>query len=143
MVGRMIRLLSRTQILVLGLFVGIWIALVGILVLSPDVYSQSLRLERGDARMIEVLFLAALSILIALLMIGVIRRWRWTFWLLIIAFLFGVLRVPASILQLIGLVPASGPVWYEALQGAIGVIQFLIALAMLAGYRKAGRWGDV
>ena len=93
--------------------------------------------------MIEVLFLAALSVLIALLMIGVLRRWRWTFWLVLFAFLFGVLRVLASILQFIGLLPASGPVWYESLQGAIGMVQFLIALAMLVGYRKSGPWGDV
>ena len=75
--------------------------------------------------------------------IGVLRRWRWTFWLVLFAFLFGVLRVPASILQFIGLLPASGPVWYESLQGAIGMVQFLIALAMLVGYRKSGPWGDV
>jgi len=40
------------------------------------------------------------------------------------------------------MVPASGPAWYEALQGGIGLVEFLIAIAMLAGYRKAGVWGD-
>jgi len=34
------------------------------------------------------------------------------------------------------------PTWYEALQGAIGVAQFLVALAMFSGYRKAGPWGE-
>jgi hypothetical protein len=28
-----------------------------------------------------------------------------------------------------------------ALQAVVGLIQFVIALAMLAGYRKAGVWG--
>jgi len=37
---------------------------------------------------------------------------------------------------------ASGPTWYVALQGLIGVVQVLIAIAMLAGYRKGGVWGD-
>lgn len=79
--------------------------------------------------------------LIAVLVIGIVRRWRWAFWLIMVAFLFGVLRLPASALQLAGLMPATGPNWYEALQGIIGLVQFLIALAMFSGYRKAGVWG--
>jgi len=81
--------------------------------------------------------------LIAVLVIGIVRRWRWAFWLIMVAFLFGVLRLPASALQLAGLMPATGPNWYEALQGIIGLVQFLIALAMFSGYRKAGVWGAV
>ncbi len=125
----------------LGFLVVVWIALVAILVVSPDVYAQTLRLAPGDLTTIEVVFLVALSALIATLVVGVLRRWRWTFWLILVAFLFGVLRVPAPALQLVGLMPATGPTWYEALQGAIGVVQFLIALAMFVGYRKAGVWG--
>lgn len=139
--GQAGRILNRTQLLVLGFFVLVWIALVAILAFSPDVYAHALSLAPGDIRMIEVGFLVALSALIALLVIGVLRRWRWAFWLILVAFLFGVLRLPASALQLVGLMSATGPIWYEALQGAIGVAQFLIALAMLSGYKKAGVWG--
>jgi len=135
-------ILNRTQLLVLGFFVLVWIALVVILVVSPDVYAQSLRLAPSDGRTNEALFLVALTALIALLVFGVLRRWRWAFWLILVAFFFGVLRLPASILQLIGMMPATGPTWYEALQGAIGVAQFLVALAMFSGYRKAGPWGE-
>ncbi len=127
--------------LVLGFFVVVWIALVAILVVSPDVYAQTLRLAPGYLKTIELVFLVALSALIAGLVVGVLRRWRWVFWLILVAFLFGVLRLPASALQLVGLMPATGPAWYEALQGVIGVVQFLIAVAMFLGYRKAGVWG--
>ena len=133
--------LNRTQVLVIGFFGLVWAALVAILVLSPEVYTQTLRQVGGDSRLIEASFLIALSAFIALLVVGVYRRWRWTFWLILVAFFVGVLRLPAPALQLAEIVPASGPTWYEALQGAIGVVQFLIALAMLAGYRKAGVWG--
>jgi len=134
-------LLNRIQMLVLGFFALVWMALIAILVLSPDVYAHALR-QGGEDVGIETLFLLVLSALIAVLMLGVFRRWQWTFWLILIAFFFGVLRLPASALQLLGMVPASGPAWYEALQGGIGAVQFLIAIAMFVGYRKAGVWGD-
>lgn len=126
----------------MGFFLCVWFGLVAILVLSPNVYSQTLRLAPGHLLVIEVVFLVALSAFIGLLATGLLKRWRWVFWLILIAFLFGILRVPASVLQLVGLVPATGPIWYEALQGVIGAVQFVIALAMLAGYRKNGVWGD-
>jgi hypothetical protein len=134
--------LNRTQLLVIGFFVSVWIALAAILALAPQAYAQTLRQVGGDNRAIEASFLIALSALIAFLVVGVFRRWRWTFWLVLVAFFFGVLRIPASVLQLAGILPASGPTWYETLQGAIGIVQFLIALAMFVGYRKAGIWGE-
>jgi len=142
MLGQAGSTLNRTQLMVLVFFVCVWIGLVAILVFSPDVYSQTLKSAPGDVRVVEVLFLASLSTFLILLGVGVLRRWRWTFWLILIAFLFGILRVPASVLQLNGLLPATGPGWYEIVQGTIGGVQFAIALAMLAGYRKAGPWAD-
>lgn len=125
-----------------GFFAFVWIALVAILALSPEVYTQALRGIGGDRFLVGASFLAALSVLIGLLIVGVFRRWRWTFWLVLIAFFFGVFRIPASVLELAGMIPASGPAWYEVLQAVIGVIQFLIAIAMFAGYRKSGVWGE-
>ena len=133
---------NRTQLLVIGFFVLVWIALAAILVFSPEVYAQTLRKVGGDGSAVEGSFLIALSALIAVLVVGVFRRWRWTFWLLLIAFFFGVLRLPAFGLQLAGVMPSGGPTWYESLQGVIGAVQFLIAIAMFAGYRKSGVWGD-
>lgn len=120
----------------------VWIAFLAILVLSPEVYTVTLRKVGGDILAIKALSLIALSVLIALLIVGVFRRWQWTFWLILIAFFLGVLRLPATALQLAGILPASGPNWYEALQGVIGAVQVLIAIGMFAGYRKAGVWGD-
>jgi hypothetical protein len=61
----------------------------------------------------------------------VVRAWRWTFWLILVAFLAGLLRVPASALELIGVLPANGPTWYVLLQAGIGLVQFVIGLAMI------------
>jgi hypothetical protein len=139
---RFSKILNRTQLLVVGFLALVWIALVAILVFAPEVYTQTLRRVGAGSGGIEASFLIVLSALIVFLVVGVFRRWRWTFWLVLVAFFFGVLRLPASALQLAGTIPASGPTWYEALQGVIGAVQFLIAIAMFAGYRKAGVWGD-
>jgi hypothetical protein len=74
---------------------------------------------------------------------GVVRRWRWTFWIVLVAFVLdGALRVPASVLQLAGVLPPTGPAWYALLQAILGVVQVAIGLAMLAGYWRAGAWGS-
>jgi hypothetical protein len=134
-------MVNRTQVLVLGFLLLAWTSLLIILAAAPAVYDQALRLPTGDRRTAEIGFLAAISGLIALLGVGVVRRWRWTFWLVLVAFLFGVVRVPVAILQLTEILVAGAPTWYVALQGLLGVLQFAIGLAMVAGYRRAGIWG--
>jgi len=73
--------------------------------------------------------------------IGVLRRWRWAFWLIMVAFLAGVLRVPVAGLQVTGVLDADGPTWYVLFQGLLGVVQFVIGLTMVAVYRRDGIWG--
>jgi hypothetical protein len=136
-------IVNRTQALVLGFFLTVWASLVVILAAAPDVYDEALKLPPSRVRWAKIAFLIALSAFIALLSIGVVRRWRWTFWLILVAFLFGVLRVPVAILQLAGVLRASTPTWYVVFQGLIGLAQLAIGLAMLAGYRRSGVWGTV
>jgi hypothetical protein len=135
-------MVNRTQALVLGFFVLAVASLLVILVAAPEVYDQALRLPTGS-RAVKIGFLAALVGLIALLGVGVVRRWRWLFWLILVAFLAGVLRVPVAILQLAGAQAAPGPGWYVVFQGLLGVVQFAIGLVMVAGYRRAGVWGTL
>ena len=122
----------------LGVFLVAWVSLLVILVAAPDVYDQALSLP--DGRGTELAFLAALSGLIGLLVVGVVRRWRWTFWLILVAFLFGVLRVPVAVLQLTGVLAAHTPAWYVLYQGLLGVAQCGIGLVMVVDYRRSGAW---
>jgi hypothetical protein len=130
--------INRTQALVLGFFVLVWATLVALFAVTPEIYYRAMKLSSAGA---GLLFLVGISAFIALLGIGVLRRWRWTFWLIAVAFLFGVLRIPASVLTLKGVLPADGPPWYVLYQGFLGLVQFAIALLMLVGYRRAGTWG--
>lgn len=134
-------MINRTKTLVLTLFAVYWVAVVTILVAARDVYDQAARLPGGNQRLAEVSLLLVLTALFALLSTGVIRGWRWAFWLILVAFLGGILHVLTATLQLVGVMAEDGPGWYVVFQVVVGLIQFVIALAMLAGYRKAGVWG--
>jgi hypothetical protein len=133
-------MVNRTQTLVLGFFVVVWVSVLVILVATPEVYDLALWLP-ADHRMVELAVLAGLSGFIGLLVAAVVRRWRWAFWLILVAFLFGVLRVPVAVLQLTGVLASNVPAWYVVFQGLLGVVQFGIGLVMAVGYRRAGAWG--
>jgi hypothetical protein len=137
-------MMNRTKALVLGLFAAYWVTIVVILVAARALYDRLLAQAMpfsGNPRPAEIGTLLALSVLLALLSTGVIRGWRWTFWLILVVFLIGIVRVFTSALQLAGIMPRQDSAWYVAFQAIVGLIQFGIALAMLAGYRKAGVWG--
>ena len=137
--------MTRIKVLVLALFSVYWVIVVVILVAARDVYDQALPQEAvrlaGNQRLAEIGVLLVATAFFAGISIGVIRGWRWTFWLILVVFLVGIWRVPASALQLALIVPSQDPAWSVVLQAVVGLIQFIIALAMLAGYRKAGVWG--
>ena len=124
----------------LGFVVAAWIALLAILALAPDIYAQALK-PLGQTRAVQTSFFVVLTVFIALLAVGVLRRWRWMFWLIAVAFLAGPLRTLASILELVRIVPTGGPGWYVVFQGVIGLVQLGIGLALVRGYRRAGAWG--
>jgi hypothetical protein len=135
-------MINRVQALVLGFLLMAWISLLAILIAAPEVYEPRLRSLPGAQRMVEIVFVVVLTAFIVLLSIGTLLRWRCTFWLILIAFLFGVLRIPVAVLQLSGQMPPEGPPWYVIFQGVLGVLQVLIALAMVLGYRRSGAWGS-
>jgi len=132
---------NRTQALVLGFGALAWVSLVVILVGAPEVYAETLSRLPADLHTAVAGFLALISAFMGLLAIGVLRRWRWIFWLLTVAFLGGALHVPAALLELTGVLPTVDPTWYVLLQAVVGLVQFVIGLLMVAGYRRAGTWG--
>jgi hypothetical protein len=141
--ARPIAALNRTQGVVLVFFMLVWVGLLAIVALAPDTFDQTLtQLPFAQSRTVELAFVGTISIFLIILSIGVVRRWRWLFWMILIAFASGVLRLPISVLELTGAIALQGPAWYVAFQGGIGVVQFVIALAMLRAYRRGGTWGE-
>jgi hypothetical protein len=79
-------------------------------------------------------------VFIALLMIGVLLRWRWLFWLVLVAFSAMILDVPATILQLAGVLPVLFPLWYSLCRIGISLIAVGIGIWMFHLYRHHGVW---
>jgi hypothetical protein len=127
-------------VLVLAFFAAYWVMVVAMLLAARPLYDQILSLS-GNQAQAEIPALAVLTALLGTLSIGVIRGWRWTFWVILVVFMTGLLRALYSALQLTAIVPRQGPVWYVVLPGPIGLVQFCIAVVMLAGYRKVDGWG--
>src|SRR3954469_24719635 len=90
-----------------------------VLLTAPEVYDDGslATLDQGVAGEIAVLVL--LSTFLGLPAVGVLPRWRWIFWLILIAFLLGLARVPVAVLELIGRLAPAGPAWYVVLQGGL------------------------
>jgi hypothetical protein len=132
---------NRTQALVLGFFALMWISLALIMLVAPQAYDETFRRVPTDLSIAKAGFLAIITALMGLLSIGVLRRWRWIFWLLTVAFLTGALHVPAALLQLTGVLPTADPAWYVVLQALVGLVQVALGLLMVAAYRREGTWG--
>jgi hypothetical protein len=72
--------------------------------------------------------------------VGILRRWRWLFWCLLLAFGVSVLRVPILAAQWAGLGGSGEPAWYDLARGAVSLLQGGIAAWMVALYRRYGVW---
>lgn len=138
-------MIGRIKVVVLALLAAYWLFVLVLLVADRPVFDQILSGQvkvSTDRPPVEIATVLVLTLLLSLISAGVVRGWRWTFWLILVVFLAGILRVPAAALELAGEAPKPGPSWYVALTAVLGLTQFCIALAMLIGYRRAGMWSD-
>ena len=98
--------LNRTQLLVVAFIVCAWLTLVVLYVGAPGVFRQAMRLD-PESQEVGGAALAAISVLVAVVTTGVMRRWRWLFWLLVVALLAGIARPVVFALEITGVVTPS------------------------------------
>ena len=138
------RILSRRlQGILIAFFLIAVLFLLVVYLTDPSIYANTLLLKPSptDRYPLPVtLFLVVILVFIAVLIVGVLRHWRWLFWLILIAFGFSILEVPATILQLAGVVPSLFPVWYSLSRMGVAIIQVGIAVWMVQIYRQCGIW---
>jgi predicted MFS family arabinose efflux permease len=137
------RLVRRLERLLLAFFLLATLFVVVVYVAAPSIYTETLMLEPAPTDRYPLratLFLVGIVVFIAVLMVGVVCHWRWLFWLLLVAFGCMVLEIPATILQLTGVVPHLFPVWYSLCRIGVSMIAVVIAVWMLQIYRHHGVW---
>ena len=114
-------------------------SVLAIYLVVPGVYDDVLR-TRGAA----LPLLLAIVLWVGLLAIGIVHRWRWVFWILLVAFLASAIAIPVGALQLAGIVPgAIGPRWYGVLRLLISAVELGLGIWMVLVYRRTRRtWGQ-
>jgi hypothetical protein len=135
----------RLQIGVIAFFAVVALSLVVIYVLRPEVYTQALgaRVQATEPHpLIATMFCTAILIFIALLIVGVLRRWRWIYWLLALAFVLSALQVPAGALELAGVLPNPFPAWYTIYRSVIAVGELALGIWLLVVWRRWGVWAE-
>src|SRR5215472_3972855 len=133
----------RLEKAVIAFFILDALSLLVVYLADPAIYAQSLSLTSSPADRYPVpvtLFLAGVLVLITLLSFGVVRHWRWLFWLILIAFTGSVIQIPVEGLQLLGVFPNLYPVWYSLFRVGVGFIELGFAFWMIQTYRHRGVW---
>lgn len=113
---------------------------------EPAIYVTTLlgtaSTSAGDAHLPAVTaFMLAILAFVGVLGVEIVRRWRWLFWLILVAFSASVLQIPAAALELAGILPISAPAWYVVARGLVACVQVAIAVSMIRLYRRCGLAG--
>lgn len=133
----------RLEQALIAFFVGCALFVIVLYAVAPSIYTTSLMLTSSPTErypLLVTLFLVALLAFIAFVIIGVVRHWHWLFWLLLLAFGFSILAIPATILQLMGIIPDSFPAWYSLSRMGVALLEVGLAVWMFHIYRHYGVW---
>ena len=127
----------------IAFFILAALSLLVVYLADPAIYAQSLSLTSSPADRYPVpvtLFLVGVLVLITLLSFGVVRHWRWLFWLMLVAFAGSALQIPVTLLQIADVLPSSDPLWYSLFRMEGAVVELALAVWMISIYRREGVW---
>ncbi len=131
------------EMAVIAFFILAALSLLVVYLADPAIYAQSLSLASSPAERYPVpvtLFLVGILAVIALLILGVVRHWRWVFWLMLVAFASSALQIPVTLLQITDVLPTADPLWYSLFRMGVAMAEIAIAVWMIHIYRHAGVW---
>ena len=134
----------------LAFFALVTLSLIVVLIADPSLGGEILSLSPSAASSYPVfatLFLVGVLALIAVLIVGVRRHWRWMFWIILLAFSAALLDILVTLLQLAGVqlpgvLSSPYPVWYSLYRMGIACLQVGIALWMWRIHAQHGVWAQ-
>jgi hypothetical protein len=137
------RLSHRLQLTLLAFFLLAALFLIVVSIAASSIYTNTLLLlpaPTGRSPAATTLLLVGVGLFLALMMIGVLHRWHWVFWLVLVAFGGMILDLPATLLQLTGGLPNLFPLWYSLCRMGASLSAVGICLWMFHIYRHLGAW---
>ncbi len=141
--GRQHGRVGQLEHLLLAFFVVCALSLVLVYLIDPSLYTAKLLLTSSPTERYPLpasLFLGGVLVFIAVVMVGVMQHWRWVFWLLLVAFACSILEIPATLLQVMHVLPGRPPLWYGLYQMSVALLETGFALWMIRVYRSHGVW---
>jgi hypothetical protein len=133
----------RMELAIIIFFALTLLSLFVVYAIDPSIYLQTLNLTSSPSNPYPwqaTLFLVCLVTFISSMIIGVLRHWRWLFWLLLVAFSASVLQFPAELLQIFGVLPLTAPLWYSIFRLVVAAFEVGLAVWMIRVYRHEGVW---
>jgi hypothetical protein len=133
----------RLERAMIAFFILAALSLLVVYLADPTIYANSLSLSPSPADRYPVpvtLFLVGILVLITLLSFGVVRHWRWLFWLMLVAFASSALQIPVTFLQITDVLPTADPLWYSLFRMGVAVVELALAVWMISIYRREGVW---
>ena len=133
--------------IIIAFFTLVAFSLVVVYITDPSIYTSIFLLAPSATDRYSwstTLFVLAILAFLVVLVIGVLRHWRWLFWSLLIAFGSSILEIPATLLQWANLLPdfpGPFPLWYSLYRMGIALAEAGIAVWMFQIYRRFGTWG--
>lgn len=114
---------------------------------NPDLNDPNLRSDPQTAAFLQnlltgtIVFAAVLSVvLLAVIVIGVIKLWRWLYWYLMISYFLAVLSIPGNLTYVFGNGPIRLPAWILLIQLPLALVQLGLAIWMVIALRRYGAW---
>jgi hypothetical protein len=135
----------RLQAAIIVFFSAVALSLLIVYAVHPEVYVQVLGAKAPATErypLVATAFCAAILLFIAVLVVGVVRRWRWLYWLLALAFTISALQVPAGALELAGVLPDPFPAWYTIYRSVVALAEAALGIWLLVVWRRWGVWAE-
>jgi hypothetical protein len=130
---------------IIGFFILCALFAIIVYIVAPSIYAAQLKVSSTPTDrypFLATLLLVAILAIISVGIIGVACRWRWLFWLLLLAFGFSILEIPVTVLLLMvgSSMLDSTPFWYTISRMAVSLLEVGLAVWMIQVYRHYGVW---
>ena len=83
-----------------------------------------------------ILTVASLGVIV----VGVIRLWRWVYWYVMINYFLAILSLPGNLTYVFGNAPIRLPAWILLVQLPLSLAELALAIWMVIALRRYGPW---